>query len=165
MKKLFSIFDAIIEYITVCAVKIQGVCIYCLFAPISVITVFTFISCDKAFENGDLDGMWHLQRVHSEEESYEPKSIYYSFQRHLVQVSKHYEIELPLRYLGMLNYRGDTISMSRFKSFPHETHTPTTEELKEFFIYSDSTTFIINTLNDDMLIMTNNGMTYTLRRW
>lgn len=133
--------------------------------PLLIITILVVTSCDKAFENGDLDGMWRLLKVDSEEASYEPESIYYSFQRHLVQISKHYDTEFPLRYLGNLHYRGDTISMSRFINFPYETQTPTIEELKEFYIYSDSTAFIINTLNDEILIMRNSGKTYTLRRW
>lgn len=122
-------------------------------------------SCDKAFENGDLDGMWRLVKIDTENDYIEPVSIYYSFQRHLVQISKHHDIELPTRYLGNLHYRGDTISMSRFINFPYETQAATLDNLKEFYIYNDSSTFIINALNDDMLIMTSENGTYTLRRW
>lgn len=134
---------------------------------IIAVTALLYVSCeyDKVYVNGDLDGMWRLIRVETNDDDITPESVYYSFQRHLVQISKHHEIDIPTRFLGNLHYRGDTISMSGFINFPYETQAATLDDLKEFYLYSDSTMFIINRLDDEMLIMRNCERTYTLRRW
>ena len=59
-------------------------------------------ACDNVYINGDLDGMWQLQKVeNTEDNSVEYKQeIYYSFQRNLTFISKQNETDAPLRYLG-----------------------------------------------------------------
>ena len=125
----------------------------------------TLIACDKVYINGDLDGMWKLKSVEYPDSISYPNHIFYSFQRHLTQLTKDNDTDLPTRFLGNLSYIGNTITMSKFYSFPQEPFAATLSHLKEFHLYRDSTIFNIVTLNDETLIMTSDERTYTLQKW
>lgn len=127
--------------------------------------VFSLIACDKVYINEELDGMWRLETVTYPDSIVYPKQIFYSFQRHLTQVSKHYDTGLPKRFLGNLDYRGNTLSMSGFYTFPMESYPATAEMLREFHIYNDSTVFKILVLEEEKLIMENEERIYALRKW
>ncbi len=131
----------------------------------AIIFALAFVACDKAYINGELDGMWKVCQVEYNDEVCQPTDIYYSFQRHMTQISKHFEEEIPLRFIGNLYYRGDTITMSGFRKYLEEHRVCTPEELKQFHLHSDSAVFTIEKLNDDMLIMKNDVGKYTLRKW
>ena len=122
-------------------------------------------ACDKVYINGDLDGMWKLQQVEQGEESHRPTDIYYSFQRHMAQVSKHYDEKPPLRFIGHMTYRGDTITMSGFRKYLEEDKIATPDILKGFYLYNDSSVLKIEKLDDEMLIMRSNEARYVLRKW
>ncbi|MBR5277400.1 MAG: lipocalin-like domain-containing protein [Bacteroidaceae bacterium] len=122
-------------------------------------------ACDKVYINGDLDGMWKLQQVEQGEESHHPTDIYYSFQRHMAQVSKHYDEKPPLRFIGHMTYRGDTITMSGFRKYLEEDKIATPDILKGFYLYNDSSVLKIEKLDDEMLIMRSNEARYVLRKW
>ena len=122
-------------------------------------------ACDKVYINGDLDGMWKLQQVEQGEESHYPTDIYYSFQRHMAQVSKHYDEKPPLRFIGHMTYRGDTITMSGFRKYLEEDKIATPDILKGFYLYNDSSVLKIEKLDDEMLIMRSNEARYVLRKW
>lgn len=122
-------------------------------------------ACDRVYINGELDGMWRLENVIYPDSTANPEQVFYSFQRHMTQVSKHNDSTLPIRYLGNLYYDGTTLTMSHFYSFPYEEHAATTEILKEFHLHSDSTVFQIISLDNESLIMKNGERTYTLRKW
>ena len=136
-----------------------------LFAILSI--AFILVSCDidKVYINGDLDGMWQLQHIQSADTVIEPQGVYYSFQRHMAQVSKHYEEKIPLRYIANLDYSGERISIYGMRRFLEEEKRPSQEELKILFLPSDSITFNILTLNKESLIMSHNDLTYSLRKW
>ena len=134
-------------------------------AILILVTTLALSACDKVYINGDLDGMWRLESVVYPDSTAMPDQIFYSFQRHLVQVSKHDGTELPKRFLGSLDYRGTTLSMSNFQRFPLEEYPATTEMLKEFHLYSDSTAFNVITLDEERLILENGELIYTLRKW
>ncbi len=125
----------------------------------------TLIACDKVYINGDLDGMWKLKSVAYPDSIAYPSHIFYSFQRHLTQLTKDNDTDLPTRFLGNLSYIGNTITMSKFYSFPQEPFAAKLNHLKEFHLYKDSTIFNIVTLNDETLIMTSDERTYTLQKW
>lgn len=126
--------------------------------------IFT-TSCDKVYINGDLDGMWRLSSVEYPDSTAYPHQVFYSYQRHMTQASKHYDEELPTRFLGELDYKGKLLTMKNFKSFPIETVPYSVEMLLPMHLYSDSTTFTIQSLDDETLVMQNNGITYTLHKW
>ena len=132
---------------------------------IILFSALMFVACDKVYINGDLDGMWQLQRVERGGEIAAPVDIYYSFQRHLTFVSKHYDEEMPLRYLGNLHYSGDTVVMSGFRKFLEEEIVATVDALSGFYLYSDSTVFVVERLDDEILVMRSSDGRYTLRRW
>ena len=132
---------------------------------IILFSALMFVACDKVYINGDLDGMWQLQRVERGGEIAAPVDIYYSFQRHLTFVSKHYDEELPLRYLGNLHYSGGMVVMSGFRKFLEEEIVATVDALSGFYLYSDSTVFVVERLDDETLVMRSSDGRYTLRRW
>ena len=136
-----------------------------LFAILSI--AFILVSCDidKVYINGDLDGMWQLQHIQSADTVIELQGVYYSFQRHMAQVSKHYEEKIPLRYIANLDYSGERISIYGMRRFLEEEKRPSQEELKILYLPSDSITFNILTLNKESLIMSHNDLTYSLRKW
>ena len=128
-------------------------------------TLVALASCDKVYINEELDGMWQLQKVERSDTVVYPQGIYYSFQRHLVQVSLHYEEGIPLRYLGNLDYQGDSLTASGFRKFLEEHIAATEKELSTFYIYDTTTTFHIDRLNEEVLIMHSNKAKYTLKKW
>ncbi|MBQ7362533.1 MAG: lipocalin-like domain-containing protein [Bacteroidaceae bacterium] len=132
---------------------------------IILMCIVALSACDKVYINGELDGMWKLQQVDDGENVYHPTDIFYSFQRHMTQISRHYEEKLPLRYLGNLYYCGDTVCMSGFRKYLEEDIIASDEVLNSFYLYKDSTKFIVETLNDETLIMRSDDKRYTLRRW
>jgi hypothetical protein len=123
------------------------------------------VSCDKVYINGELDGMWQLQRVESGETAKYPLDIYYSFQRHLVQISENYEEGLPLRYLGNMEYNGETLIMSGFRKFLEEDIVATEKELEHFFLYDTLTVFKVEKLDEEQLILSSNRGRYYLVKW
>lgn len=131
---------------------------------LSVITA-TLLSCDKVYINGDLDGMWQLQKVEFSDSAAYPQDIYYSFQRHLVQVSENYEEGLPLRYIGDLDYTGDTLRISGFRKFLEEEIVAGMNELERFFLYDTVTVFKVEVLDDSQLTLRSNRALYTLKKW
>lgn len=131
---------------------------------LSVITA-TLLSCDKVYINGDLDGMWQLQKVEFSDSAAYPQDIYYSFQRHLVQVSENYEEGLPLRYIGDLDYTGDTLIISGFRKFLEEEIVAGMNELERFFLYDTVTVFKVEVLDDSQLTLRSNRALYTLKKW
>ena len=131
---------------------------------LSVITA-TLLSCDKVYINGDLDGMWQLQKVEFSDSAAYPQDIYYSFQRHLVQVSENYEEGLPLRYIGDLDYTGDTLRLSGFRKFLEEEIVAGMNELERFFLYDTVTVFKVEVLDDSQLTLRSNRALYRLKKW
>ena len=123
----------------------------------AIICATVLAACDKVYINGDLDGMWKVCRVEYSDTIHCPTNIYYSFQRHMTQIGKYYEDEAPLRFIGHLTYSNNTITMSGFHIH--------LEELKQFYLHSDSSVFAIEKLNEDELIMRNDKGKYTLRKW
>lgn len=137
-----------------------------LFVILSIALTFTSCDIDKVYINDDLDGMWQLQQIESTDTIIMPRGIYYSFQRHMAQVSKHYEEDIPLRFIANLHYnKGKEITISGMRRFLEEEKLPSPEELKILYLPSDSITFNISLLNKERLIMLHNNHIYSLRKW
>ena len=126
-------------------------------------------ACDKVYINGDLDGMWQLQKVeNSEDNTAEYKQeIYYSFQRNLTFISKQNETDVPLRYLGNLYYseQDKSVTINGLRNFPNEKYIATLDDLKQFMIFDINTTFKILELDNEQLIMEHKNYRYYLKRW
>lgn len=137
---------------------------------IFIILLTTMLSaCDKVYINGDLDGMWQLQKVeNSENNTAEYKqNIYYSFQRNLTFISKQNETDVPLRYLGNLYYseQDKSVTINGLRNFPNEKYIATLDDLKQFMIFDINTTFKILELDNEQLIMEHKNYRYYLKRW
>ena len=132
---------------------------------LSIALILASCDIDKVYINGDLDGMWQLQQIESADTLIKPQGVYYSFQRHMAQVSKHYEEEIPLRFIANLDYSGKEISIYGMRRFLEEEKLPTKKELKILYLPSDSITFKILTIGKENLIMSCKDYTYSLRRW
>ena len=137
---------------------------------IFIILLTTMLSaCDKVYINGDLDGMWQLQKVeNSEDNTAEYKqNIYYSFQRNLTFISKQNETDAPLRYLGNLYYseQDKSVTINGLRNFPNEKYIATLDDLKQFMILDINTTFKILELDNEQLIMEHKNYRYYLKRW
>lgn len=126
-------------------------------------------ACDYVYINGDLDGMWQLQKVeNTEDNSVEYKQeIYYSFQRNLTFISKQNETDAPLRYLGNLYYseQDNSVTINGLRKFPNEKYIATLDDLKQFMIFDTNTTFNILKLDNEQLIMEYKNYRYYLKRW
>lgn len=132
---------------------------------LSIALILASCDIDKVYINGDLDGMWQLQQIESADTLIKPQGVYYSFQRHMAQVSKHYEEEIPLRFIANLDYSGKEISIYGMRRFLEEEKLPTKEELKILYLPSDSIKFKILTIGKENLIISCKDCTYSLRRW
>ena len=137
---------------------------------IFIILLTTMLSaCDKVYINGDLDGMWQLQKVeNSKDNTAEYKqNIYYSFQRNLTFISKQNETDVPLRYLGNLYYseQDKSVTINGLRNFPNEKYIATLDDLKQFMIFDINTTFKILELDNEQLIMEHKNYRYYLKRW
>lgn len=121
--------------------------------------------CDKVYINGDLDGMWKLIQVESNDETHHPDDIYYSFQRHMVQIGKYFEEGLPERYLGNMEYYGNRLTIGGFRKYLEEEHICTPEELQSFYLYDETTTFTIDKSDEKLLIIHSGERQYTFKKW
>ena len=129
------------------------------------IAALFFAACDKVYINGNLDGMWQLQKVELKESTEYPQGIYYSFQRHMAQVGRYYSEGVPLRFIGNLEYNGNRLTISGLRKFLEEEKLCTREELDMFYLYTDSVTFTIEKLDKEVLIMNNGEKRYLFEKW
>ena len=56
-----------------------------------------FVACDKVYINGELDGMWQLQRVERAGEVLAPENIYYTKEEIIEQIEfqeKYFKYEI-----------------------------------------------------------------------
>lgn len=123
------------------------------------------LSCEKVYINGDLDGMWRLQTVETTDTTIHPQNIYYSFQRHLVMLGEHFETGFPNYYLAEFDREGDMLVMNNFYKWPVNQGVCDKEELKKYFIFSDTVKFIVEVLDEEVLVMRDGNRVYNLKKW
>lgn len=130
------------------------------------IILLTLSSCDKAFVNGDLDGMWRLERVDVNGEELCPQRIYYSFQRHIVMFGEYYDEAAPHLYMANFSYDGNTMSMNTFKEYPGVNDVCDVAVLERFCIYDPAgVVFDVQMLNSNNLVMSAGDIVYYFRKW
>ena len=139
-------------------------CIYILVIFVALTSCF-----DNVYINGDLDGMWQLQKVENVSNATieYPRDIYYSFQRNLTFISRMNETEKEVRYLGNLYYDSEegTVTIGGFRKFNDEKLVATMEILRQFMLFDLETVFVVEKLDKKQLIMNCGVYTYYLRRW
>ncbi|MBR4065383.1 MAG: lipocalin-like domain-containing protein [Bacteroidaceae bacterium] len=123
------------------------------------------LSCERIYINGELDGMWKLHSVESSDTVAYPGNIYYSFQRHLVMLSEHFESGFPNYYVAEFDKRGDSLTMSKFYKWPVSEGICDRKELEKYFIFGDTVKFGVEVLNSDILIMHDGERRFNFRKW
>ena len=125
-----------------------------------------FLSCERIFINGELDGMWRLERVETENSVVYPDSIFYSFQRHLVMMGIYSETNHPKNYyMGCFVYENDEIVMDNIYRYPGTDGVCVPEELKILYIYDSTVKFDVECLTRDKLVLVSSGMEYSFTKW
>ena len=131
-----------------------------------IFLLLAFVSCDKAFENGKLDGMWRLEKVELGDSEVYPSNIYYSFQRHLVMLGIYHEQAPPFLYMASFDYTAGDIVMCDFYKHPGIEGERDAEELEKLYIYNETERFAVDVLSEDVLLMhTPDGRVYSFRKW
>lgn len=133
---------------------------------IYICLLLLILSCERIFINGELDGMWRLERVESETDVVYPDSIFYSFQRHLVMMGIYSETEHPKNYyMGCFSYDGNNIVMDNFYRYPGMDGVCVPEELENLYIYDVTANFDVENIDNKKLVLSSFGREYTFTKW
>ncbi len=133
---------------------------------IYICLLLLLLSCERIFINGELDGMWRLERVESEADVVYPDSIFYSFQRHLVMMGIYSETEHPKNfYMGCFSYDGNNIVMDNFYRYPGMDGVCVPEELENLYIYDVTANFKVENIDNKKLVLSSFGREYTFTKW
>lgn len=123
------------------------------------------ISCERIYINGELDGLWKLERAQSADGVEYPADIYYSFQRHLVILGKYYEEGFPEYYMAEFDKKGDTMTMTNFYKYPGNEGVCDMKDLEKYYIFSDTMVFVLDELDRGLLLMHTDRYNYGFRKW
>ena len=132
---------------------------------IYLVIPFILTSCEKIYINGDLDGMWKLEKVVKGDSVEYPANICYSFQRHLVMLGEYYDEEFPDYYMAEFDYTDSIITMTKFYKYPGRDDICDMEELKEYYIFSDTMVFVVDYMNSERLLMHTEERDYFFEIW
>ncbi|MBR2638195.1 MAG: lipocalin-like domain-containing protein [Bacteroidaceae bacterium] len=130
-----------------------------------IILPLMFLSCEKIFINGDLDGMWKLKLVEMDGKEYYPHNITYSFQRHMALLGEYYEEGIPTYYKAEFTYNGDIITMGHFYEYPGQEGVCNMDDLKKYFIFDETVVFTVDRLDDEKLVMHTDYGVYYFEKW
>lgn len=142
---------------------------------LTLLTIATLTACDSYLINGPLDGMWQLQTI----ERTAPDTLitnagdlFYSFQRHTVLMGDYNNPdELPgqlkdEQYVSLFTYEGDRITVGEFHLYYKREEQPyDTTRLRRFGIYNTYTTFHIEELTAQRLVLRSDSALLTLRKY
>lgn len=131
------------------------------------IILLSLSACDKAFVNGDLDGMWRLERVVCSDTEIQPQGIYYSFQRHIVMFGRYHDDEsAPFLYMGNFSHENGKIAMSGFKEYPGIVDVCDAAALEGLYIYNATgELFDVVLLEKDNMVLATGERVYYFRKW
>lgn len=130
-----------------------------------LVVPFILASCEKAFINGELDGMWKLHSVETADSVSYPANIRYSFQRHLVMLGEYYDEGFPDFYMAEFDKKGNELVMFKFCKYPANLGVSNMEELEKYYIFSDTVRFNIEVLDDEVLVMNDGERRYSFSKW
>ncbi|MBR5148292.1 MAG: lipocalin-like domain-containing protein [Bacteroidaceae bacterium] len=142
---------------------------------LTILGIAAFTSCDSYLINGPLDGMWQLQTI----ERTAPDTLitnegdlFYSFQRHTVLIGDYNnpnELVGQLKneqYVSLFTYEGDSITMGEFHLYYKREDQPyDTTRLRRFGLYDTHTTFHIEELTAQRLVLRSDSALLTLRKY
>ena len=126
-------------------------------------------ACSKMTDNGKLDGMWHLQEIHTKPSNatsteYTERSdvrdarIYWSFQLDLLQIRSAALLNgATSETMARFNYEGNKLNITatyiHFRDHDDFITDPATECLKDLGIRGNKAVFQINRLTDHQMIL------------
>mgnify|MGYP003295593045 FL=1 len=130
------------------------------------IILLSLSACDKAFVNGDLDGMWRLEKVVYGGEEELPENIYFSFQRHIVMFGRYYSEGAPFLYMGAFAREEGKITINGFKEYPGIADVCDESVLESFYIYdAEGVVFDVESLGDEYMVLVADNRVYSFRKW
>lgn len=133
---------------------------------IYICLLLSLFSCERIFINGNLDGMWRLECVESENAAVYPENIFYSFQRHLAMIGIYSETKHPQNfYMGCFVFEDGFVTMDNFYRYPGMSGDCVPKELENLYIYDIVAKFEVQHLSSEKLVMTSNDIRYTFRKW
>lgn len=97
------------------------------------ILFIAFVACDKLPSNGDLDGMWHLQKVTKLdaspmlEEDVSTKKFYWNFQLNLLMINS----------LGEVMYEDKASGLQIYKAFARFEHSGNQLNVNKIYLHMD----------------------------
>ncbi len=130
------------------------------------IILLSLSACDKAFVNGDLDGMWRLEKVEFRGEDILPENIFFSFQRHIVMFGRYYNEGTPFLYMGTFAHEEGKMTMTGFKEYPGIADVCDESVLESFYIYDAAgVVFEVESLSDEYMVLVAGERVYSFRKW
>ena len=141
---------------------------------LALIIATSLTACDNYLINGHLDGMWQLQTIERSPDNIirNEGDLFYSFQRHTVLIGDYNNPnELPgqlkdEQYVSLFTYEGDSITMGAFHLYYKREDQPyDTTRLRRFGLYDTHTTFHIEELTAQRLILRSDSALLTLRKY
>lgn len=139
-----------------------------------LILVLTNISCESHLINGDLDGFWQVQTIEyidTEEVISGNNELFYAFQRHIVQLTRHTEThvmgQMGPRYHAEFSWQDDSITFGEFREYDLYgcKNKVQPDILKKFGIFQECSTFHVENLNQTSLILTSEEARIKLRKY
>lgn len=137
-----------------------------------LLVIWVLCSCESYLINGDLDGFWQVQTVEHLETGKITEGnnkFFYSFQRHIVQLTKHYSngaAVLEAQYHAGFEWKNDSIGMGDFRVYDLygcKKKAPASE-LKKFGLYQDYTMFHMQ-MSKQQLVLTSDSARIILRKY
>lgn len=134
---------------------------------------FLVSSCESYLINGDLDGFWQAISIEEKETGNIINcqgDIYYSFQRELVSIT-YVTPDVPAgkikeTYIAYFDYSNDSITMGDFRIYKYSDGPQAPlAELEKFGLYETYTTFLVEKLDKNSLIMSSNKSRIVLKKY
>lgn len=123
------------------------------------------VSCDRIFINGELDGMWKLDKVSCGDSIVYPQKICWSFQRHIAMLGVYYDDGFPDYCMADFNYDANELTMTTFYRYPGNGIACGIEELKKYHIYSDTVVLTVDYIDSERLLMRTGEYSYSFSKW
>ncbi len=132
-----------------------------IYSLIGMFILLINTGCNKYPINGDLDGQWQVMEVTPEpSEIVYPERLYMCFSLHVCQLTGHIE-----GVHAKANMRFDQKKRTLYLDFPYIETEESLARLKQYGIYSNPVTFQVEKLNSSKLILRDNDVVVTLRKF
>lgn len=80
-------------------------------------------------------------------------------------LGEYYDEEFPDYYMAEFDYTDSIITMTKFYKYPGRDDICDMEELKEYYIFSDTMVFVVDYMNSERLLMHTEERDYFFEKW